>query len=496
MDEDPISSSSEEESPPVLTLGTFTPSLSTATSMKSRIPPRKKHVTRQQISRFDSLSTGKTKKELLATPQFDTSMKTKEQARKLLIERELLTPDQDPDPSSLSTVLLHLEYSISGITAPGAEAIRTVALILDSLTTPRNNNNHAPEDSSSKSKELNTLHPSTPPTIDLSNQIAGIKTTIQELRKAAAKNETSANMLSNTVDETRDKLHRTAQVVTSLTDKLTDSIDRSNTSLSSPPATPSLPNMEQQSIGSALQEIKTLIHERPSAPSLSYKDALTRANPSHHMSPPLRASLQEQARANAAIKERQILIDLAEDHLVKRQIYSNDEMLTLFQTALDTIKEKDDPDMEIQSLKLLKNGGILLEMLSKKAEEWLKPEARHNKFAAATGGKLNIKDRLFNIVVQFISISTALEDDDTLRYIEEDSKIPRNSITLARWIKPISKQSPFQRFAHTIFSISSPVIANHIIKQGLTINRENLRAYKDKKELLRCLKCQKWGHVA
>ena len=228
MDEDPISSSSEEESPPVPTPGAFTPSLSTATSMKSRIPPRKKHVTRQQISRFGSLSTGKSKKELLATPRFDTSMKTKEQARKLLIERELLTPDQDPDPSSLSTVLLHLEYSISGITAPGAEAIRTVALILDSLTTPRNNNNHAPEDSSSsKSKELNTLHPSAPPTTDLSNQIAEIKTTIQELRKAAAKNETSANMLSNTVDETRDELHRAAQVVTSSTDKLTDSIDRS-----------------------------------------------------------------------------------------------------------------------------------------------------------------------------------------------------------------------------------------------------------------------------
>ena len=213
------------------------------------------------------------------------------------------------------------------------------------------------------------------------------------------------------------------------------------------------------------------------------------------MLPPL-PSLQEQARANAAIKERQILIDLAEDHPVKRQIYSNDEMLTLFQTALDTIKEKDDPDMKIRSLKLLKNGGILLEMLSKEAAEWLKPEARRNKFAAATGGKLNIKDRLFNIVVQFIPISTALEDDDTLRYIEEDSKIPRNSITSARWIKPISKRSPFQRFAHAIFSISSPVIANHIIKQGLTINRENLRAYKDKKEPLRCLKCQKWGHVA
>ena len=492
MDEDPISSSSEEESPPTPAPGAYTPSPSATISVKLRIPPRKKHVTRQ-----GSLSTSKTKKELLATPHFDTSMKTKEQARKLLVERELLTPDQDPGPSSLSTVLLHLESTVSGLTAPGAEAIRTVTIILDSLVTPSSNSNHVSEDSpSSNPNKLDIRRrPTISITTDLSDQIAEIKTTIQELHKAAATNETSANMLLNTVDETRDELHCAAQVVTSLTDKLTDSLDRPVTPSTPLPTMPSPPNTEQQSIVSALQEIKTLIRERPSAPSYSYKDALTKANSSHQMSPPL-PSLQEQARANAAVKERQILIDLAEDHPVKRQVYSTDEMLTFFQTALDAIKEKDDLDVKIRSLKLLKNGGILLELLNKEAAEWLKLEAQRNKFATATGGKLNIKDRLFNIVVQFIPISTALEDNDILRYIEEDSKIPRNSIISARWIKPISKRSPFQRFAHAIFSISSPVIANHIIKQGLIINRENLRAYKDKKEPLRCLKCQKWGHVA
>ena len=104
--------------------------------MKLRIPPRKKHVTRQQLTKYGSLSTGKTKKELLATPRFDTSMKTKEQARKLLVERELLTPDQDPGPSSLSTVLLHLESTVSGLTAPGVEAICAVAIILTLLLHP------------------------------------------------------------------------------------------------------------------------------------------------------------------------------------------------------------------------------------------------------------------------------------------------------------------------------------------------------------------------
>ena len=83
-------------------------------------------------------------------------------------------------------------------------------------------------------------------------------------------------------------------------------------------------------------------------------------------------SPQEQARANAALKERQMLIDLAEDHPTKRQLNSHDEMLTLFQTALDAIKAEDGPEVKLKSLIILKNGGILLELSNKEAVEWIK----------------------------------------------------------------------------------------------------------------------------
>ena len=51
-------------------------------------------------------------------------MKTKDQARKLIIEHDLLPPTwQDPDLPLLGTALLHLEQLISDLKAPAAEAL-------------------------------------------------------------------------------------------------------------------------------------------------------------------------------------------------------------------------------------------------------------------------------------------------------------------------------------------------------------------------------------
>ena len=134
-----------------------------------------------------------------------------------------------------------------------------------------------------------------------------------------------------------------------------------------------------------------------------------------------------------------MLIDLAEDHPIKRQLNSHDEMLTIFQTALDAIKAEDSPEVKLKSLIILKNGGILLELSNKEAVEWIKSDERRKRFAEATGGNLTIKDRFFTIVVPFIPAWTALDSEEMLCNIEEDNKIPQNSITSARWIKPMHK---------------------------------------------------------
>ena len=51
-------------------------------------------------------------------------------------------------------------------------------------------------------------------------------------------------------------------------------------------------------------------------------------------------------------------------------------------------------------------------------------------------------------------------------------------------------------FAHTMISLTSPTVANQLLKNSIYISSKLLRPTKDKKEPLRCLKCQKWGHLA
>lgn len=49
---------------------------------------------------------------------------------------------------------------------------------------------------------------------------------------------------------------------------------------------------------------------------------------------------------------------------------------------------------------------------------------------------------------------------------------------------------------HTIVSLTSTEAANKVISKGLYINMEHLKPHKDKREPIRCLKCQHWGHIA
>ena len=106
------------------------------------------------------------------------------------------------------------------------------------------------------------------------------------------------------------------------------------------------------------------------------------------------------------------------------------------------------------------------------------------------------KDRSYNIVVPFVPTATFIEEPETLKSIENENGLPPGSIAVARWIKPAHCRDTGQRVAHALFRLTTPEAANTLIKNGMYINLERLRPTKDKKEPLRCLKCQRWGHMA
>jgi hypothetical protein len=50
--------------------------------------------------------------------------------------------------------------------------------------------------------------------------------------------------------------------------------------------------------------------------------------------------------------------------------------------------------------------------------------------------------------------------------------------------------------AHAIFLLHIPIIADILIRDGLYIFQEKFFPQKDKKEPIRCVRCQGWGHIA
>ena len=136
----------------------------------------------------------------------------------------------------------------------------------------------------------------------------------------------------------------------------------------------------------------------------------------------------------------------------------------------------------MKSLTALCNGGILLEMLSKEAAQWLSVSSNLENLSTATGGELLIKARTFNIVVPFLPTSMVIKEVDILCAIEEDNKLPHRSITMACWIKPPCRRENEQCIAHAMFHMSSPEAANRLILDGLYHDMEHLHPVKDKKE--------------
>ncbi|KIK13671.1 hypothetical protein PISMIDRAFT_17819 [Pisolithus microcarpus 441] len=251
------------------------------------------------------------------------------------------------------------------------------------------------------------------------------------------------------------------------------------------------------SIKEAIIDLKTMAKtQSPLTPS-PYRDALL----AQHHDTTTTAHLpvnptSDLARAHAAIKERQILLDPDRDHPTINSDMKKEDLVKLLKNAVDTIETLESPKLQLKSITRLQNQGIVLEMNSREAANWIRNPTNRLTFIKELGGKIRIKDRLYHVVVPFFPISADITDASTMRDIERENDIPVNAIVTAKWVKDPTKRSRNQRVAHAIFALSTPEAANKILKDGLYVQMDRLRPHKDKKEPTRCLKCQRFGHLS
>ncbi|KDQ52755.1 hypothetical protein JAAARDRAFT_112888, partial [Jaapia argillacea MUCL 33604] len=146
----------------------------------------------------------------------------------------------------------------------------------------------------------------------------------------------------------------------------------------------------------------------------------------------------------------------------------------------------------------LHNGGILFELNSAEAADWVRSNEVREHFLRQFNENASMKSRTFSLIARFIPLSFQPDIPSALREVKEanSDRIASGSLVRARWVKPVYRRDPTQTCGHVILVFSDVKAANTAILNGLLIRQKRIQVEKTKKEPLRCLKCQGWNHIA
>lgn len=304
----------------------------TASHPPLMIPPHTTVATRKQTSSYGKLATGKTKEELLTHPTIYSSISTADQARKHLSERLLIQVNRDPDHLELSLTLLNIVYSAPGITAIAADAICSVAILMDTL--PTHLSASTPTQQLPIPPQLDTL------AANLEAQVMSLMACIADIRETTDDNKTAAATLTRRIDEARGDLHNIAQVVNNSAEELSGILSQIKDAI--PTSPPPLPHHD--------------VHDTP------YRDTLVQEPQLTKSSLLTSSPCPDGTRASAAIRERQILLDINPDHPLLNGDTPRNEMNDAIQKALTNIQEIGGPSLKIKALTQLRNGRFVIEL--------------------------------------------------------------------------------------------------------------------------------------
>ena len=201
------------------------------------------------------------------------------------------------------------------------------------------------------------------------------------------------------------------------------------------------------------------------------------------------------------LQRRQILLDgiqgvrTATDGLTERELVEKANL------ALEGmgIRGSDKPvGTKFVAAKKLRNGGVVFEMDSEKAAEWVRKKDVRGIFAESFGGSAQVKDRTFQVVVQFAPTELRGRDKEIMEAAEDSVGAGRGTIVGMKWMKNPQHWREGQRFAHLILATTNRTAANVMIREGVVINGLRLRVKKLEADPRRCFKCQfiGRGHTA
>ena len=411
-------------------------------------PPNKSALTpattRRQTASTGSLFTGRSKQDMLSNPAYSSPVQDTASARKYLVEYALLPLEQDPDHSSLSGALLHLSF-VTGVTAPAADAIRLIAILIDSM---------APPETTLTTPEAQTA---------LMEQVHLLAEHVKELKKAKDDSDSLEAVVTRTFDVAKEDL----QAATQHLNEAAESLVSAALEAGSQPAHPPPP-----ALGDSYADI---LKKSSHAVAVARCDSQARTI---HLTPP---QVPEDADNS--------LNSLGEDVLV---IKAN---LALEHAQKDT--DLVPTGAKFLSVRKTAHGSLLYEVDSADTVAWLWSDEGQRAFASNFGTEVSLATKPFSTIVEYVPALFAINDTHTIRELEQVNDLPVGAVRLIRWIKPIERRTPNQRTAHAIVDFFRPEDANMAIKNGLLMKGKRCSIRKLLPEPTRCMKCQSFdGHYA
>ena len=107
------------------------------------------------------------------------------------------------------------------------------------------------------------------------------------------------------------------------------------------------------------------------------------------------------------------------------------------------------------------------------------------------------QSQAYKVVAPFVPCDGDFNPTDAnyLHQIEKDLDLPPHSISATSWIKKPKLRAPNQRMANIKIMCSSATAANKMLTEHILIANSHVVISKDILELIRCNKCQLYGHI-
>ena len=156
------------------------------------------------------------------------------------------------------------------------------------------------------------------------------------------------------------------------------------------------------------------------------------------------------------------------------------------------------PSRAICSVAIFDRPSILLEFDSPESKTFFTDLCNDNpQLLLEISPKAQIRPRAYTVIFCFVPCNGDFDPSDIahLRNIERDNDLPNRSIIAASWCKRPDRHAPNQATATLKVACSTPDSANRLLTGRIQVDDHLVDVHKDIRILVRCVKCQGYGHI-